>query len=137
MDQRKFDRLTRLFGAPRSRRTAWRALLGAALLGATTRTAMAGPCDTGNNPQCTCGTNRTCPPGMCFVDSGGQCPVCCTEENDLTLCVGKTIDAATRKAIREPTCCKGTKDACEACVPPAPPPGATCFDYVGGSYRRR
>ena len=58
MDPHVFDSLTRLLSAPRSRRAAWRALLGAALLGATTRTAMAAtPCDNGKNPG-TCGEHR-------------------------------------------------------------------------------
>src|SRR5829696_2978434 len=100
MDHRKFDRLTRLFGAPRSRRTALRALLGAALLGATTRTAMAGPCDTGNNPQCTCGADTNCPAGKCFVDSRGNCPVCCTEPG-YVICVGKSTGEPA-----QPTCCQ-------------------------------
>ena len=41
MDHQTFDRLARVFAASGSRRAAWRALLGAALLGATTRAAMA------------------------------------------------------------------------------------------------
>ena len=137
MDDRKFDRLTRLFGAPGSRRTALRALLVAALIGATSRTAMAtssAPCKKGSQESC----GGTCCPGKCFVNPANGCPVCCTEP-DFVICAGKTIDATTGRTTRQPTCCQNTKDGdpCERCVPPAPPRGATCPSYVGGSYRRR
>jgi hypothetical protein len=130
MDHRKFDRLTRLFGAPRSRRTALRALLSAALLGATTRTAMATsstPCELGAHEIC----GGECCPGKCFEQLAGGCPVCCTEP-DFVICVGKTTGEPNK-----PTCCKNNKregeDPCRDCQPPTP----ICPGYVGGSYRRR
>jgi len=43
MEHQTFDRLTRLFGSTGSRRTAWRALLAGALLGATPRRLAAAP----------------------------------------------------------------------------------------------
>ena len=89
MDHQTFDRLTRLFGMVGSRRSAWRALLGGALLGATTRSAAAKPCDQGKHPlrrrmlsrQVLCAgslrgllhqSNIICP------TAGG--PVCCVDE---------------------------------------------------------
>jgi hypothetical protein len=129
MDHRNFDRLTRLFGATRSRRTALRALLGAALLGATARPAVATPCDgdnSKNNPRCTCG-GSDCEPGKCFTHDTG-CQLCCTEENDLIICGNK--------------CCKiEGEDPCGRCQVPAPPSPTSgappCTTYVSGSYRRR
>src|SRR5215217_7962683 len=100
MDSHVFDDLTRLVSAPRSRRAAWRALLAGALLGATTRTAMADsstPCANGKNPACMCGQTRDCDPGKCFVDEAGSCPVCCTKEHDLVICGGKCCKALNER----------------------------------------
>jgi hypothetical protein len=129
MDHQTFDHATRVFAASGSRRAAWRALLGAALLGATTRTASAGPCDTGKNPACTCGTDTKCPPGKCFThDCGHQ--HCCSEPTWIT-CGNR--------------CCKTEDDnrpipdPCGRCIEPVPPdagPGP-CEAGITGSYRRR
>jgi hypothetical protein len=126
MDYRKFDRLTRLFGAPRSRRTALRALLGAALLGATTRPTAATPCGTRKHDFCGGGLDNCCP-GRCFVHEPSNCELCCTGP-ELVICE----DPKTGQA----TCCqKKGDDPCEVCAQPEPP--GTCATYVGGSYRRR
>jgi hypothetical protein len=129
MDHRKFDRLTRLFSVPRSRRTALRALIGAALLGTTTREVMATPrCD--NDKMC--GKDGCCP-GKCFLD---PCPAdkprgefCCTG-SDYVLCGG--------------TCCKPidptAADPCAECRLAGPPPrepSQVCQTGITGSYRRR
>ncbi len=121
MDHHPFDHLTRLFGTAGSRRTAWRALLAGALLRATTRPAAAGPCDTGKNPQCTCGTDTKCPPGKCFVLEGDVCPLCCAGNN----------------IICGATCClnKGD-DPCDSCALPENP-NPQCQSGITGSYRRR
>jgi hypothetical protein len=127
VDHRKFDRLTRLFSAPRSRRAALRSLLGTALLGATTRPAAAGPCANGKHE---CGVK--CCPGKCFelVVVGtevGVCPLCCTGNN--IVCK----DPETGKS----TCClnKGD-DPCDSCALPEDP-GSSCRTGITGSYRRR
>jgi hypothetical protein len=130
MDHQTFDRLTRLVGTAASRRTAWRALLGAALLGATTRSAAAEPC---RNDKPACGSG--CCPGRCFTfvsDAGGSsrpsaaCAVCCTEENKLVICGG--------------TCCQYRErgDPCDPCdLPPPPTPDCPSASGLAGSYRRR
>jgi hypothetical protein len=137
MDHQSFDHVTRVFAAAGSRRAALRALLGAALLGASTRAAMATsstPCREGNEEPC----GGECCPGKCFVSKGSTCALCCTGKG-YVMCAGKTIDASTRETIREPTCCvdDGSEDPCLHCVPPPPPDGQICSGYVGGSYRRR
>jgi len=135
MDHQTFDRLTRLFGFAGSRRTAWRALLGAALLGATTRVAMADsstPCLTGNQEFC----GRQCCPGKCFVtcENDVELALCCTG-NDFIICE----DPNTGKSI----CCLNRGDgSCEKCEQPGElglPTGAeTCRPgLISGSYRRR
>jgi hypothetical protein len=124
MDHRIFDRLTRHFGAPRSRRTALRALLSAALLRATTRPAAAGPCDEGKHDFC---VRDQCCPGRCFVIEGNACPLCCTGKN--IICE----DPTTGKS----TCClnKG-EDPCDSCGLPENP-DTSCQTGITGSYRRR
>jgi hypothetical protein len=127
--------------------TAWRALLGAALLGTATRAAVAAPtspCDTGKQDFCGRGLNNCCP-GKCFVvNEAGDCPVCCIEP-DYVICAGKTIAATTDATIREPTCCKARderggpiSDPCGKCEQPTPPAGSEfCPSVITGSYRRR
>ena len=129
MDHRKFDRLTRLFGVPRSRRAALRALLGTALLGATTRPAAAGPCDPGKHDLCGNGRDNCCP-GRCFMhELCNSVQLCCTGP-DLIICGDKTTG--------EPTCCQNKgNDPCGDCMRPELPVGVSCGSYVGGSYRRR
>ena len=127
MDHQTFDRLTRLFGASGSRRYAGRALLGTALLGATTRMAAAAPCDNGKNPRCRCGQNSTCPPGKCFRNECNGDQLCCTGSG-LIICGN--------------TCCQNVgTDPCDPCLAP----GATdvqaaeddpCPSGLAGSYRR-
>src|SRR5829696_4961532 len=125
MDHQTFDRLTRLFGIAGSRRTAWRALLGAALLGATTRVAMADSstaCLTGNQELC----GRQCCPGKCFVgDVSGLCAICCTGK-DRIICGDKCCKALDEKG-----------DPCGHCVLPDLRGDETCGLLISGSYRRR
>jgi hypothetical protein len=118
MDHQIFDRMTRLFGTPGSRRTALRALLAGVLLGATTRSAAAEPCANGKH-QC----GNTCCPGKCFTN--GPCEVCCTGTNIICQTTG------------QPVCClnDGSKDPCEACL--IPDSGGFCREGIAGSYRRR
>jgi hypothetical protein len=128
MDHQTFDRLTRLIGTAASRRTAWRALLGAALFGATRRSAAAEQCRNGK-PAC---GNDGCCPGRCFAfvsDSGDAnlaCKLCCTEKNDAVICGD--------------TCCKVSEregeDPCRDCIRPTPQ-GNVCSSGIAGSYRRR
>jgi hypothetical protein len=135
MDPHVFDSLTRQLSAPRSRRAAWRALVGAALLGATTRAAMADsstPCRAGNQEVC----GGQCCPGRCFMhEPCKNIQLCCTGK-DLIICE----DPTTGKS----TCCYAldehgdpSSDPCRECKPPPLPDDQTCFDYIGGSYRRR
>src|SRR5215217_6373549 len=130
MDPHAFDRATRLFRSPRSRRAAWRTLLGGALLGATTRSATAAPCGTEPSARCRCGTTRDCDPGKCFThDCGDQ--FCCT--GDWIICGNE--------------CCQNVRDACTVagsgeprlpnCIPPTPPATGLCESSIAGSYRRR
>ncbi len=125
MDPHVFDRLTRLFSAPRSRRGAWRALLGGALLGATPRPAMASPCAKGKHM---CGERKECCPGRCFVDEcNPDTALCCTAPR-LIICT----DVITGKAV----CCENQGDSpCDACL--RPPDGPACPSSITGSYRRR
>jgi hypothetical protein len=117
MDHQTFDRLTRLFRTAGSRRTAWRALLAGALLGATTRSAAAKPCNKGKH---LCGS--TCCPGKCFTN--GSCEVCCT---------GKNIICKTTEG---PVCCLNEgRDPCGVCL--TPDSSGSCQSGIAGSYRRR
>ena len=130
MDHHVFDTVTRLFGTTGSRRAAWRALLGVALLGVTRRHAAAAPCGTVPNARCTCGTTRDCDPGKCFThDCGDQ--FCCT--GDWVICGNE--------------CCQNVRDACLVagsgenrlpnCIHPTPPASGLCENAITGSYRRR
>ena len=129
MDHQTFDRLTRLVGTTGSRRTAWRALLAGALLGAAPRRLAAAPttpCAKGKHELC----GGQCCPGKCFTN--GACTVCCTKP-DFVICrdpaIGKPTDPASGKAI----CCQNTgRDACEHCEPPS-----GCPEAITGTYRRR
>jgi hypothetical protein len=119
MEHQTFDRLTRLVGTAASRRTAWRALLAGALLGATTRSTAAKPCSNGKH---TCGESKECCPGKCFTD--GFCEVCCT---------GNNIICKTREG---PVCCfNGGTDPCGTCG--TPESGDSCQSGITGTYRRR
>src|SRR5688500_1657714 len=106
MDQQTFDRLTRFVGAAGSRRSAWRALLAAALLGATTRTAAAAPSYTGKNPRWRCGEESKCPPGKCFVDECGH-ELCCTGPK-LIICG----DRCCQSVGASPCSAQNRQDAC-------------------------
>jgi hypothetical protein len=121
MDHHVFDSVTRLFGASGSRRAAWRTLLAGALLGFTTRSAVAAPCANDANSRCTCGTTRNCAPGKCFVKCGGG-ELCCTEP-DFVICGNR--------------CCfiTGSADPCAEC--PQARAGDVCPSGIAGSYRRR
>jgi hypothetical protein len=130
MDHRTFDRLTHLFAASGSRRTAWRALLAAALVGATSRSMMAAPtnpCTKGKHKLC----GRECCPGKCFMDE--RCEdsvVCCTEPN-FVVCENPETGKAR--------CCQNTGrgDPCASCNAPVPPSGTFCPGGIAGSCRRR
>jgi hypothetical protein len=125
MDPHAFDRATRLFRTPHSRRSAWHALLGAALLGTTMRTASAAPC---GNDRHGCGTGNECCPGKCFRSVRTSDELCCSGP-DLIIC--------------ENRCCQNVgEDPCDCCLDP----GATteiaaaansCPGAIAGSYRRR
>ena len=139
MDHQTFDRLTRLVGTAASRRTAWRALLGAALLGTTSRSAAAEQCA---NDKPACGNDGCCP-GRCFdfvSDSGGSsgssdvCKVCCTKENNRVICRGDQGYKCCNAVDKDGTL---LKDPCQSC--PLPSPGNDCPNVSGiaGSYRRR
>jgi len=130
MDHQTFDRLTRLFGTAASRRTAWRALLVGALLGATTRSVAAKPCaDVRNsrNPRCTCG-GADCEPGKCFINCVDDSEFCCT---------GTDQSTGRKRIICGNACCldDGSDDPCAAC--PRGGPGEACLEGIAGSYRRR
>jgi hypothetical protein len=135
MDPHVFDHLTRLWSAPRSRRAAWRALLGVALLGTSTRTAVATsstPCLTGSQVFC---VRDQCCPGRCFV-------TCQNDEEFALCCTGKDLIICEDPKTGESTCCQNRgDDSCEKCELPGDgiptgaetcPPGA-----ITGSYRRR
>ena len=122
MDDQVFDRLARLFAASGSRRTTWRALLGAALLGATTSPVAATPCDTGKHARC----GDHCCPGRCFVHEVCGDPLCCSGPA-VTICGNRccrSVDEAGRK-IAAP--CSG------ACILPRE---GSCQSGLAGSYRR-
>ena len=122
MEHLTFDRLTRLVAASGSRRTAWRALLGAALLGATTKGAAAAPCGPDQkNRQCRCGVVRDCTPGTCFTHECGH-QFCCTEP-EWIICGN--------------ACCANTRDGCRGvCIHPILPEDF-CESGITGTYRRR
>jgi hypothetical protein len=148
MEPQALDRVTRLFHAARSRRTAWQVLLGTALFRGATISGTATPrpkgarrggdrCDPTTCPQgpegdgfccpgnrgCSC--NGECCPGHtgCFVN---ECEERCCTRPELIIC-------------RDPTggkdlCCLNVgKDSCATCIDP--PPLRQCG--LAGSYRRR
>lgn len=121
MDHQTFDRLTHLFAASGSRRTACRALLAAALFGAAPRRTTATPstpCTKGNHQLC----GGKCCPGKCFTN--GSCEVCCTGNNIICHTGG------------QPVCCLNDgKDSCATCT--IPDSGGYCKEAIAGSYRRR
>ena len=127
MDHREFDRLTQRVSKAGSRRQALRAVLGAALLGASSRTAMAtssAPCKKGSRASC----GGTCCPGKCFAYE--NCAFLCCTGADLIICGNKCCRFLNDRGERIST-------PCEVCEQPPPPRGAFCNSYVGGSYRRR
>jgi hypothetical protein len=138
MDHQTFDRLTRLFSASGSRRTAWRALLGAALLGVTTRAAAAAPatpCEKG--AQESCGIGGPCCPGKCFLICSGldEYAFCCSGRDPHTR--GELIICGNRCCVKA-----AGNDPCTACEPPTnvdqfPKSGRPCLAAITGSYRRR
>ena len=132
MDQKTFDRLTRLVAASGSRRAAWRALLAAALIGTTTRRAAAAPttpCDTGKHALCITPTGRECCPGRCFVDE-------CQPENQVC-CTAPKLIICTDVLSGKPICCQNQGDSpCDHCIRPDGT-SPTCGGVITGSYRRR
>jgi len=128
MDPQTFDRFARLLSMPRSRRTTWRALLGAALLGATTRTAVAAatdPCAAGAEDYCVVGDARVCCPGRCFVKCGGGEEICCTKPN--------WVMCGNSCCPYDPT----ARNPCEHCPPGLSGGGDACVGVITGTYRRR
>ena len=131
MDDQTFDHLTRLIATAASRRTAWRALLGAALLGTTTRPAAAAPCGNGKH---VCGARNECCPGKCFRNASTGHELCCRGSDEKT---GNALIICGTK------CCQDVgEDPCDCCLAP----GATiviaaatdpCPEAITGSYRRR
>ena len=126
MDIWALDRLTRLFGTARSRRTACRALFAGVLLAATTKDAAAARC---RNGKPVCGSD--CCPGKCFGNACGN-EFCCT---------GADPSTGVKLIICGDRCCqdRGQEDLCVSCIAPSwpsacdgPSPGA-----ISGSYRRR
>ena len=136
MDHQAFDRLTRLVGTAVSRRTAWRAILWAALFGVTTRSAAAQRCP---HSKHRCGGE--CCPGKCFRDelnpSNPSCEVCCTKENNNVIC----------GTPEGPVCCGNNDPRVDPCAVLAargtcPTPSTSagrdlCVEFISGSYRRR
>jgi hypothetical protein len=136
MDPHPFDRLARLASMPRSRRTAWRALLGLALSGGAMKaagTAQGAPkspraetCP--DHSRCSgdacCGP--TCCPGRCFVDELVQefdGEFCCTEP-DWVICGNPNA----ANPLEQHVCCpKGGPDPCIC---------AHSSGGLAGSYRR-
>ena len=140
MDHQMFDHVTRLVAASGSRRAAWRALLGAALLGATTRTARAtatSPCERG--AQESCGIEGPCCPGKCFL----ICPERSLDEYAFC-CSGRDPHTRGELIICGNRCCldDGSANPCKDCKPPTnveqfPKSGGPCIAAITGSYRRR
>jgi len=125
MDHQTFDRLTRLFSATGSRRAAWRALLGAAFLGTTTRSAVAAPC---HDRKHYCGDD--CCPGKCFAEVCTGHQLCCTAANRLIICGNQccmAVDASGKPIV----------DPCTDCTAPPAPPCEDEPEFISGSYRRR
>jgi hypothetical protein len=131
MDHHTFDRLSRLIGASGSRRTAWRALLGAALLGTTTRPTAAAPC---GNAKHGCGAGNACCPGKCFrhVKTGDE--LCCSGSDKNT---GSALITCGNR------CCQDVgDDPCDCCLDPGTSSviaaaADPCPEGITGSYRRR
>jgi hypothetical protein len=119
MDHQTFDRLTRLFGTAASRRTAWRAMLGAALFGATTRSAAAQEC-----PDSKHLCEGECCPGKCFVRCGSEEEVFCCSDPQYVICGNR--------------CCFNNPESADPCAE-CPPARASdvCPSAIAGSYRRR
>jgi hypothetical protein len=120
MDHQTFDRLTRFFRTAGSRRTAWHALLAAALFGVAPRGTTASPTAPCKKGKHLCGTK--CCPGKCFTN--GSCEVCCTGNN--IIC---------HSAKRSVCCLNQGRDPCGECM--TPDSGGTCQSGIAGSYRRR
>ena len=140
MDHHVFDTVTRLVGTAGSRRTAWRAILGAALFGATTRSTAAAPCPNVRNARCTCGETSNCEPSKCFThDCGHQ--FCCTGR--WTICGNECCMTETDqgRSIEDPCRVEGSGENrlpnCIRPIPPLPPPDSPCQSGIAGSYRRR
>jgi hypothetical protein len=130
MDHQTFDRLTRLVGTRRSRRTAWQALIAGALLAGTTRRAAAQRCPDSKHR---CGNE--CCPGKCFTgERNPSCKICCTEENKNIIC--PTSEGAVCCSNDGIDPCAGVREK-GVCPKPPEPPDSTCTLGIAGSYRRR
>ena len=135
MDQQTFDRLTRLVGTAASRRTAWRAMLGGALLGITSHSAAAQRCP--DRKHLCGGEGGECCPGKCFRDDlNPSCEACCTAKNYNIICI----------TTKGPVCCHNNNPRVDPCAEvqrtgecPVSPQGKgeTCIAGIAGSYRRR
>jgi hypothetical protein len=137
MDHQAFDRLTRLVGTATSRRTAWRALLTAVLLGAGLREAAGSArCDNANTPRCGRGPEAECCPGKCFRHVETEQELCCTAAHQRIIC-------PTAGGQR---CCHAVgvagEDPCDCCRDPGAESARAatadhCPGLIAGSYRRR
>lgn len=127
MDPHAFDRATRLFGSRRSRRAVWRAVLGGALLGATSHGALASPCQDGKHSRC----GDQCCPGRCFTNEACGDQLCCVGPN-FTICGDECCRARTADGQKIASPCN--KGGCR-------PPQSVCPEEpdggIAGSYRRR
>ena len=111
-------RPARLCWTSASQRTAWCALLGAVLLGVTTRPAAAKPC---NKDKHTCGVRKECCPGTCFVHACGTYELCCIGNS--------TICSNTRRA----ECCENMgEEPCRTCIRPTPSEDGLYQDGIAG-----
>jgi hypothetical protein len=151
MDDQTFDRVTRLFRAPGSRRRALRALLGAALLGGATRSEATTPRTTaaGRGRQiCVADTDCLLPPqdtpenpsigASCCADkrcscAGQCCPNRCfwrgrRPEPIVEFCCTGPDWILCENAQGEDVCCEnGGKNPCGTCL---------SASGLAGSYRR-
>jgi hypothetical protein len=125
MDPHVFDDLTRQLSAPRSRRTAWRALLAGAVLGATTKVTVASPSDTGENRPC--GRDQERCPGRCFANNCVPVDELCCTGPEWIICGNTCCQAMEGDRKIEHPCSSGD------CIPPA----SSCEPFIAGSYRRR
>ena len=129
MDPHAFDRATRLFRTPQSRRAAWRALLGGAFLGATARRGTAAaPSDTSKAAMC---AGAWCP-GRCFTNDHPD-PAC----RDELCCLRPEYIICGDRCCRASSADGRTRCTAGACLPPRELCAGDPAGGITGSYRRR